>query len=335
MTIVIVTLVTVVAVAGTYFYPNFERIDLFGEKAAEANKTIGDLKQQVAQLEERTAVLESERDSWMAEAINSNKRLNDLHADYNTLEVDYDSLQDDYYNLQVDYNALEESQSYYEELTISEFQRRQRAESALSTSATPPYTLIEGREIKWVFMDSRGNMYSWNMPIDSYRELIEYPEPEEYLTLQLDDGSIARVRDHTQFVDSNSFSEVIDQVYDNAGSDYQFLYELWYITSELTTYSTDIAEEPRWALETFTEAGGDCEDLTILLASMLKSSSHTRDWEIKMVYMDSDYPQNPRDVNHVILYVETGDFSTFVESTAKYDGLGAWTESITGWYYEL
>ncbi|MER3408222.1 MAG: hypothetical protein C4292_05650 [Nitrososphaera sp.] len=111
------------------------------------------------------------------------------------------------------------------------------------------------------------------------------------LRLKKDDGSVIIVRDHTKFVDSTSFADIIDEVHANAGgSDRQFLYELWYITSEMTTYSPDIGEDPRWPLETFVEAGGDCEDLVILMASMLKSSAHTKDWKIQMVYFDLQNP---------------------------------------------
>jgi hypothetical protein len=46
-------------------------------------------------------------------------------------------------------------------------------------------------------------------------------------------------------------------------------------------------------LETFAEAGGDCEDLTMLIASMLKASSHTADWTIKMVYFDANNQDKP------------------------------------------
>jgi hypothetical protein len=171
------------------------------------------------------------------------------------------------------------------------------------------------------------------MPIDSYRSFIERPEPEDMLYL-IANGKTYPVRDFTKFADSTSFAKVIGSLYSNAGSDYQFLYELWFITSKMTAYSEDIGEDPRWALETLTEAGGDCEDLTILIASMLKAAPQTKNWTIQMVYLDLDNPEKPMDVDHVALFVKTGSFQTFVESTAKTNGLNS-LESVNGWYYTL
>jgi len=62
----------------------------------------------------------------------------------------------------------------------------------------------------------------------------------------------------------------------------------------LTTFSEDIGEYPRYALETLTRKGGDCEDLVIRMAYMLRSSLHTRNWEIQMIHFDSKNPTNPQ-----------------------------------------
>lgn len=283
---------------------------------------------QIDELSQHVSDLQSEKESWKVQ-------FQEAQTTIGVLQDNYDSLQSNYFKLQSENKSLKLSESVFQNLANSEKERRQNAEAELAISARPPYTIIQGRQVSWVFQDSRGNSYDWEMPIDSYRSLIESAEPKDYLKLQKDDGAAFKVRDHTKFVESRSFAKVIDGVYDKAESDQQFLYELWYITSQLTIYSTDIGEEPRWALETFTEAGGDCEDLTILIASMLKASSHTSDWEIKMVYLDADNPGNPQDVDHVVLYVKTADFTTFVESTTKNDGLNTWKGTINGWYFDL
>ncbi|MGI0016232.1 MAG: hypothetical protein ACREBU_22660, partial [Nitrososphaera sp.] len=71
-----------------------------------------------------------------------------------------------------------------------------------------------------------------------------------------------------------------------------------------------------------------------LIASMLKSSAYTKDWKIQLVYFDAYNPSGSNDMNHVALYVTTSDFQTYVESTAKVDGLDQW-QSVNGWYFEL
>ena len=71
---------------------------------------------------------------------------------------------------------------------------------------------------------------------------------------------------------------------------------------------------------------------------MLRSSSHTKDWTIQLVYLDADNPTNPQTVNHVAVYVSNGDWRTFVETTAgtKEWGLEAYDNtSIRGWYYDV
>ena len=40
-----------------------------------------------------------------------------------------------------------------------------------------------------------------------------------------------------------------------------------------------------------------CKDLTILIIDMLKSSSHTKDGAIEMIYLDIDNPTNSQIVN--------------------------------------
>ena len=303
---------------------------------------IAGLDSQLSELAEKKSELESDIAYWQDRHDTKSEEYDDLGAEYDDLSAQYGELQQDYSslrdkNLQLagDNASLMSSQSVLQQAAEKERTQRESIEAELAVSAKPPYTIVQGREIKWAFKDSKGNGYNWEVPIDMYRNLIESPEPAGKLRLQKSDGTTVIVRDHTKFVDSESFAKVIDEVYENADSDKQFLYELWFITSQLTTYTTDIGEDPRWALETFTEAGGDCEDLVILIASMLKASEHTQGWKIQMVYFDADNTSSRNDVDHVALYVETDEFETFVESTAKEEGLKYWKGTINGWYFDL
>lgn len=276
--------------------------------------------QQTSQLQQEKSALEQQNTDLNSYAQNLNHALDESISKAQKYETRIEELTQD-----VGYYQTQANIANYQSQTL---------EQELSASISPPYTLIEDRNVIWIFEDSQGNRYEWKMPIDAYRSIIEAPEPQDMKYLESDDGPNFSVRDYTKFIDSGFFEKVIEDLYDNAGSDKQFLYEVWFVTSQLTTYSPDIGDDPRWALETFTEAGGDCEDLTILIASMLKASSHTNDWTIEIVYFDADSPDKAYDLNHVALFVKTDNFQTYVESTAKVDGLHSW-ESVNGWYFEV
>ena len=54
-----------------------------------------------------------------------------------------------------------------------------------------------------------------------------------------------------------SFEDVIDGIYDNSHDNADFIYEVWYVVSQMTVYDEDISAESegRYALETFTRTG--------------------------------------------------------------------------------
>jgi len=102
-------------------------------------------------------------------------------------------------------------------------------------------------------------------------------------------------------------------------------------------YSPDIGEHPRYAIETLTRGGGDCEDTVILMADMLRSSKYTEDWIIQMVYFDSVSPNNPKKVDHVALAVDTGEKCGILETTSKnIDELNMWNiDTVVGWWTDI
>jgi hypothetical protein len=286
------------------------------------------LDSQISSLAGREKSLESDVAYWKGQYDSQSTSYVDLTDKYNKLQQQNSQLVGE--NV-----SLKSSRTLLQKAIDSEQAKSQAAQTDLAASPKPPYTMVQGREIKWVFKDSKGNLYHWDLPIDEYRKVIEAPQPQDMLHLKKSDGTTIEVRDHTKFVDDWSFKDIIDQVYANSKGDEDFLYELWYITSQMTTYTVDIGEQPRWALETFTEAGGDCEDTAILIASMIRSSTHTKDWDVQMVFFDLDHPSKATGVNHVALYVKTKDFSTFVESTDKKDGLNFWQGKVDGWYFDV
>ena len=199
----------------------------------------------------------------------------------------------------------------------------------------PNITIIEDGKIKWTIHDSKGNQYRWEIPIQTYESYLQnttYP----IQTIQYPEGKNQEIGEFSSYV-KYSFANVIDEIYENCNGDVDFIYEVWYVTSRLTVYSSDIGEHPRYAVETMTRGGGDCEDTVILMADMLRSSSYTRDWKIQMVYFDSKNPSDPVQVNHVAIAVDTGDYSGMLETTAKrVEDLTSWDACpVVGWWVDI
>ncbi|WP_337862178.1 hypothetical protein [Nitrososphaera sp.] len=321
------------ALFGAY---QFRQASLLSDRVFAMEQDIEEKTVQVSRLDAQAAALAGEKSRAEHDAQQWKASYAAKSAEYEKLSQDYGALDSQNRLLAGENESLRASGSLLKQVAESERSQRQNAEAELATAARPPYTLVKGREISWVFKDSKGNLYEWHLPIDTYRKIIESPEPQDKLRLKTTGGSFISVRDHTRFVDGWSFANVVDEVYAKSTGDRDFVYELWFITSQLAGYSTDIGEDPRWPLETFTESGGDCEDLVILMASMLKASAHTSDWKIQMAYFDSANPDRADNVNHVALYVETDSFSAIVETTTKQGGLEYWQgKEVKGWYFDL
>ena len=210
------------------------------------------------------------------------------------------------------------------------------AVAALAAQNAYGTTIIDGTEVTWDIADSKGHTYRWSMPVTTYEDNIVESRYHVRDKVNLDlDGETLRVVSLDGFV-KESFVNVIDGIYDNSHDNSDFIWEVWYVVSQLTVYDSDIHEysEGRYALETLTRGGGDCEDLVILVADMLMSSSHTDGWTIQYVMMDSDNPTDAQDVNHVVLYVYDGEYEHFVEATAS-PSWDYYPEGVNGWYLDV
>lgn len=208
--------------------------------------------------------------------------------------------------------------------------------ACMGQGAAAATTTIEGTEVHWEFSDSKWNDYSWSMPVTAYENTVV---TSRYLVrdkVNLDlDGETIRTVSLDGFV-KGSFTNVIDDVYDNSYSNSDFIWEVWHIVSQLTVYDEDIHEysEGRYALETFTRGGGDCEDLVILVADMLMSSRYTDDWTFEYVFMDADSPTDPQTLNHVILAIDDGEYQYYIEATAA-PSWDYYPEGVSGWWFEV
>ena len=249
--------------------------------------------------------------------------LNQRNAKAYQLELELTSLKNQYNSLQNNYGELESSYS------------KLRTEHAVTLAEleqflTAPYTSISGREITWAWKDMDGKLHKWKLPIDGYRSWIEKPKPQETLSLERGDTTYTMV-DFRPYVRTDGFSKVVPNLYRESADEMVFAREMFNMVSQLTVYSKDIGEVARWPVETLTEAGGDCEDLAILFASLLKAAPYP--YEVSLVYMDIDNPTTPQGVNHVIVWVEATDWSAFVEVTSA-QGWGYY-QRVVGWYYKL
>ena len=249
--------------------------------------------------------------------------LNQRNAEVYQLELDLTSLKSQYNALQNNYNELE---TRYSEL----WTEHATTLTELEQSLTPPYTAISGREITWAWKDIDEELHEWTLSVDGYRSWIEKTKP--YKTVSLDcNGRTYTTIDYRPYVRTEGFDEVIPSFYLERDDEMVFAQEIFNLVSQLTVYSEDIGEVPRWPVETLTEAGGDCEDLAILFASLLKAAPYP--YELSLVYMDADNPTDPQRSNHIIVWVETDDWKVFVDCTSD-QGWGYW-ERVVGWYYEL
>ncbi|MFA5382934.1 MAG: hypothetical protein WC356_07220, partial [Candidatus Micrarchaeia archaeon] len=108
---------------------------------------------------------------------------------------------------------------------------------------------------------------------------------------------------------------------------------VWYIITNLIRYTPEIKETPRLPLETLLGAGGDCKDSSILIASILKSMNS--EWNVSLVYIDTNNLEDPKDLNHVIVYIDTGNYSTYIETTSNEIINPYYEKEINGFYFEI
>ncbi|MEM4508589.1 MAG: hypothetical protein QXF37_07415 [Archaeoglobaceae archaeon] len=241
----------------------------------------------------------------------------------NILKKQYEELANDYNRLWDEYNSL---LNKYSALKMD-----------LGFAKLPPYVVIENRTVNIIFKTSKGGLHVWSVPIETLELTIirGYYERKnlQYKILKNEKmGEFYRVVDVSRFIDDRSFSKVMPELYKELNSDEAFIQEVWYIATQLTVYHPELEEIPRFPIETLIGGGGDCEDIAILIASMLKAAQ--ANYIVKIVYMDSENPSEPKKVNHAIVWVETpSGYKTFVDGTCK-ESISPFTE-VSGWYLEV
>jgi hypothetical protein len=258
-------------------------------------------------------------------------------ADYNRLLNEYNNLVNDYNELRATHNELVDK---YNKLATQ-----------FEGATVPPYLLVKGREIKLVFRKLDGSVMGWKWEVETLEASVilgrfmraldlsalnylglndvanRFKGGSKYVQLEGQGTYI----DCRPYIKEDNFELIASELFSLHTNDESRVREVWNMVTQLNTYSQEMTETPRLPLETLLFGGGDCDDLAILTASILKAMSP--EWKVSLVYMDSDNATSLNKVNHVTVHVDTGEYETFVEST-KGDIMCPWNE-VDGFYLEI
>jgi hypothetical protein len=251
--------------------------------------------------------LKVEKDLYVMRTREATFKEAELAELYDSLEKEHGSLVSDYEELSKKYMVVERE------------------------ALRPPYILVSGREALLVWKASDGSVRKWSVPIDAYRAQLLLDKPKRYLTVKDSRGVKHRFYDFRIFVNPEPFEEFAKELYGISGSRETFIYDVWSLVTQLSDYTPEIGETPRWPLETLVEGGGDCEDVTILIISILMASGEVD--EVGMLYMDVNHPTDFHEANHVIVYVRVGENETIVDGTAPV--MNPFGDDVDGFYYPL
>ncbi len=131
------------------------------------------------------------------------------------------------------------------------------------------------------------------------------------------------------YVQTEPFREKMEELYFQSPSNEAFIRQVWGIVTQLTLYTEEEGDIPRYPLETLLAGGGDCEDLSILFASMIKAAP--MDWQVDLVLMDTVHQSDPQSVDHMIVHVDTGQKDYLIEATSNQEML-PYSGDFSGWY---
>lgn len=228
--------------------------------------------------------------------------------------------------------------------------------AASLNAINPPYTYVEGRKVHTVFKLTNGELSSWETPIDtySYFTTLEYfMNNNEIATLQqlapwvlerytkygnqkylllAPQGEIRTtitVLDYRPYIETESIKPIAEDLSKRSISDEAFINEVFNLVKQITVYTTE--QEAHFPLTTLLSAGGDCKNTTILTASLLKAAH--ANWTVKIVYLDADNPENPKKIDHTIVWVDTSKYQTFIETTSKNEI--SLYEKVVGYYFTV
>lgn len=244
----------------------------------------------------------------------------------------------------VDKSQYEHLRNQYDSLR----EQHEKLRNKLQYANTPPYVTANRRKMIVTYEDLNGEFRTWqwgsstlssqNTAGNIVREFtysqLEYLQwnvfgfqgNSKYRQL----GDFGLFYQLNPFVIPSNFFPISKKIYNRYQTDQKRIQAAWNFATQINSYVSDITETPRFPLETLLMGGGDCEDSAILLASLLYSMPV--DLGVKFWYIDANNPTNPEDINHVILSVEKGNESLFLETTSNimtpYNRVNGFSEEI-------
>lgn len=257
-----------------------------------------------------------------------------LQQEHNTLITQFDNLNQDYQNRITEYKLLTDK---YNTLQIDFRNLTGQYDNLNNVAVRPPYILVHDRTVDTAFYDSDGQLIKWTTPFEALESDIENGTLMRQLIVNLSmkthlvytqNNQKLYLRDFSPFITPNTFKNVIPDLYYKSSSSYDFIQRVWSMIGQLSNYASEDIETPRYPLETLLAGGGDCEDLSILYASMIKAAPV--DWYVDILYVDSNNLLNPQSPDHVVVYINTGQEIFIVETTSNQNML-PYSNGITGW----
>jgi hypothetical protein len=261
-------------------------------------------------------------------------RFDELGGAYTALQGSFDSLNNEHAILLGTYESLYADHSRLLEqynILAGDYDRLE------SISIQPPYIFVHDRKVETTFYDVDGTLIYWSTPFSGLEYAIEagsttrsrMREDDWYKYIAyFEDGQSMEIPDFSVFIDPDPFDRVMPEIYQSSSDPREFIYRTWYIIGQLANYATEEQETPRYPYETLLAGGGDCEDLSILFASMIQAAPVN--WEVDLVYIDSESPLYPVDPDHVLVYINTGQETFLVETTSDVEML-PYENGVTGW----
>lgn len=260
----------------------------------------------------------------------------ELKADYHMIEVERDylvirNIDGESFNTQLERSYF--TKKNIEERLVSDLETLTGKYNRLHDEAlTPPYIVLSGREALLVWKNRAGAYLRWVVPMDSYRAQILMIKPMKSTKIKKRNSSgYYRVIDFRPFVTPGPFNGLVDSIKANTNNDKEFAYEIWSLVTQLSVYTPELEETPRWPLETLVEGGGDCEDASILIASMLTASNMFD--EVGFVVLDSNNYYDFREPNHVAVYVKKDGDMAYIDGTSIV--MNPYEKEIDGYYYPV
>jgi len=284
------------------------------------------------------------------------KNHNDLTQQYNSLVEQNNKYREDREQLLNEVSKYQNEletvfEDYQNELATALENYQDELTTALEGAIVPPYITMNGRKASYSFRNLNDEIESWSFDVETLESntlmgtFMRNLQISDMNRLGLTDiakrfvngskyvnlGGKSTSIDLRPYIFKDNFFKITPDLYSRYSDDETRIKEVWNMVTQLCPYTGELKETPRLPLETLLFGGGDCEDVAILTASILKAMS--ANWTVELVYMDSDNPASYKTINHVSVFVDTGTYKTFVESTQKV--IISPYESVDGFYINV